>query len=1160
MTIKHKPLLIAAIVFAYLLGALPVLAQTSAVSGHVVDSTGLPIPGALVDIVSAQTGEVRNTQTNGAGYYLFPPLNPGSYVIHVTAANLAKATIDKITLEVGSARAIDVELKPASVSEDVTVTASAPELVTTEPNRGSVIETQFVQNTPLNIRNPLQLVNFAQGVTNVSMLGTSSGQNNVSQAFTNTFRINGGKAATTESLLDGAANTTMYDFNGVADIPQVDAIQEFKVLTSAYSPEWGRTSGGIVTFATKSGTSQYHGSVFEYLRNSALDANGFNANLARTPKAHFQRNQFGFTLGGPATLPHIYEGRDRTFFFATYEGLRQSQANSFLGTVPTALERQGDFSQTRDANGNLIVIYDPHTTKPDPSAPAGTTRYIRTPYNGNVVSSTDFNSVGLNILKLYPLPNRPGQGASNVNNYFSNAPIVSNQNTFDVRVDHRLSEKHFMFARFDWFQRFNYPADPFRNGLSPGLNHQRLPGYNFMLDDTWVFNPNTVFEHHFVYAHQESNRVPAGSGANPTDLGFNSNVSQGLRALAFPSVTNVTRISGLGPTGGLEADYGTLWQYAASLSYLKGKHSFKFGFDFRYLPVQIDIAPLVTVTAAGNFTGGPNPQAPAGTSGSGIADLLLGAATVSSGFAPGYIASHPYYAWYAQDAFSVTRKLTVTYGLRYNLELPEHERKNQYVFLDLTSPSPLNSQVTSLGTLTGGPGFVGVNGRSSAIQSAQTTNFDPRLGFAYRLNERTVFRGGAGIFHAPPVQTANASAGFGVITTSRPALADGVTPQFNLSNPFPQGLIQPTGSSLGLSTLLGQNISGVPRQQRISYNEQWSLDVQQELPGNFVVTLGYAGNRGLHLYVPVNYNQVPDSALALGSQLLAPVPNPFFGVITDQTSTLSAPTVQYGQLLRPHPQFLNMVGTSSVGDSNYHALQLSVEHRFSKGLALLFAYTHSKTIDNVGDNLENTFSPFQPEDNYCRRCDRSISGQDLANVIRLSGQYDLPFGRGKQFAGRGLLSQVVGGFTAGAFFTFDDGLPVRVSSPNFSNSFGGGSGMRPNSTGISTDVPGRKIVNGGQYFNPAAFVQTPSNQFGNAPRYLDRVRAPGTYNWDMMINRQNRLTESLMLDFRVEFFNAFNNVQFAGPNTNITSSSFGQIFLTQVNTPRQIQASLRLRF
>jgi hypothetical protein len=543
---------------------------------------------------------------------------------------------------------------------------------------------------------------------------------------------------------------------------------------------------------------------------------------------------------------------------------------------------------------------------------------------------------------------------------------------------------------------------------------------------------------------------------------------------------------------------------------------------------------------------------------------LLGAATVSSGYAPAYRSVHPYYAFYAQDEFRATSKLTLTYGLRYNLELGAVEDKDQYSFLDLTSPSPLNSKVTSLGTLTGGPGFVGVNGVGRRLQTAQTKDFDPRLGVAYRVDQKTVLRGGFGIFHHPPFDSlSTTSSGFAAVTTSRPALADGVTPQFNLSNPFPQGLIQPTGSSLGLGTLAGQNISGMFRENTISYSEQWSLDLQRELPKNFVVSIGYAGNHALGLYEPVNYNQLPDSALALGSQLLAQVPNPFFGVITDQTSPLSAPTVQFGQLLRPHPQFLNMTSLASpVGQSSYHALQLSVEHRFSNSLALLFSYTHSKMIDNVGDYSTYLFAGGgPPQNNNCVRCDRSISLQDLTDVIRLSGQYELPFGRNRRFANNGWLAQAAGGFTVGSFFTYDDGLPIAVTSPNFSNSFGGGVGMRPNPTGISTGVPGgRQMRNGGLYFNPAAFSPTPSFQFGNASRFLSDVRAPGTLNWDMLASKRIQLHESLSLDVRAEFFNAFNNVQFAGPNTSISSSSFGQIFLTQVNNPRQIQVSARLSF
>lgn len=1132
--------------------------QSAAVTGHIVDAQGLPIQDATVKISSNTTGATLSAQTNDDGYYLFPPLTPGTYVIHVTSPQFGDIDVDHVILEVGTPRQVDLTMQPQTLVQNETVTAEAPELVVDSPDRGNVIEDRFVQNTPLNVRNPLQLVNFAQGVTPFVSNGTTSGTNDVSQAFTNTFRINGGKLATTESLLDGAANTTEYDYNAAASIPQVDAVQEFKVLTTAYDPQWGRTSGGIVTFATKSGTNSLHGTTFEYIRNSDLDARGFNTNAASQRQPHFERNQFGYALGGPVVIPHLYNGHDRTFFFSSFENLRQTAAGSFTGTVPTLLERQGNFSQTRDANGNLIVIYNPYTTVLDPTAPAGTTRYVRSAFPNNTIPSNLLNPVGQAILNDYPLPNQPGQGQSSVNNFFSNAPATSTQSIADERVDHRFNDAHAMFVRIDWFHRYNNPSDPYGNNLSPGLNHQRLPGYNGMVNDSWVLSPKLVFEHHFVYAHQESNRNPAGLGFDPTQLGFATDVASNLRALDFPDITSVSRISGLGASSGVEHDGGTVWGYAATLSQLSGQHNIKYGFDFRRFNTQLSIAPLVTVTAASNFTGGPNPQAAIGDSGSGVADLLLGAATVSTGVAPAYRLSHPYYAFFVQDQWALTPKLNVTYGLRYNVELPDVEAHNQGVYLDLNSPSPLNAEVTSLGTLRGGVGFVGVNGVGRSIQNPNYSEIDPRIGLAYRLNEKTVIRAGFGIFHAPPLDSLIFSTpGYANVVTSLAAQPNGVTPSFNLANPFPSGVPQPTGNTLGLSTYLGQNISGSLRNEGFSYTEQWSADIQRELPGNIVVKVGYAANHALGLYVPQNYNQLPDTDLALGSKLLAQVPNPFYGIITDPTSPLSAKTVQYGQLLRPYPEFLNMTATASIGQSTYESLQLSIEHRFQNGLALLFDYTHSKMIDDTGDY----FTPNQPQDNNCVSCERSISSQDLPNVIRLSGQYELPLGRGKPFASSGWVSQMIGGFTLGSFFTYDDGLPVAVASPNFSNSFGGGTGMRPDATGLSTDVPGGpQMVNGGLYFNPAAFVATPSYQFGNASRYIDSIRAPGTFNWDMLVSRRFSLRERLTLDFRGEFFNAFNNVQFGPPNANITSSTFGHIYLTQINNPREIQGSLRLSF
>jgi hypothetical protein len=1166
--------------------------QNTAVSGHIVDGAGEAIVNAQVDLANSATHEVIKTQTNGEGYFQFPPVAPGSYTAHANAPGFAPYTLNRVILEVGTTRLLDLTLSPAAQVQTVEVTAAVPELVTEQPDRGNVIESEFVSNIPLNIRNPLQMVNFAQGVTPYS--NTESGNNDQSQAYTNTFRINGGKLATTESLLDGGANTTLYDLNAIAFVPQVDSISEFKVLTDAYAPEWGHTSGGVVTFSTKSGTDKLHGSTYDYLRNSYTDANNFNSNQTGKPKPHFERNQFGYALGGPVafTRPEL-KGNHKTFFFSTYEGLRQSQAvlpSQETYTVPTQLERQGDFSQTFDSKGNLIVIYDPSTTSLQPTGtaqcpastqyPAGTMVYCRQPFSGNKIPSQYLDTVGANLIKSYPTPNQAGTGLSSVGNYFVDSPTSSIQDTVNFRIDHRFSEKHSIFARFDWFQRYNYFGDPYRNNLSPTSNHQRLPGDNIMLDHTWVLSHAIVLEHHFVYAHQESNRIPEQLGYDPTKLGFAGSVSAGLPSTTFPAITSANRISQLGPQSGLEADGGTTSEYAASVTYLKGKHSLKFGVDYRYMSEDYHVDQLVSAKATSNFTGGPYANSPGTNSGSGIADLLLGTGTVTSGIVPGFHFGHPYYALYAQDEFRATPRLTLTYGVRYNLELPDIEAHNQFQYLDLTSPSPLNAQVTSLGTLTGGPGFVGVNGVGQSLQNTQHKNFDPRAGVAYRLNDRTVVRAGIGLFHAPSLDIlgAGASQGYSAVTTSNPAQSNGVTPLYNMDNPFPSGLNPASGNSLGLSTNVGLSIAGYPRRQSVSYSEQWSLDVQRELPWNFVVTLGYVGNNGLHLYAPGNLNQMPDNDLAMGSALLTPVTNPFYKVITNPTSALSLPTVQQYHLLLPHPQFTTMTENYlSNGRSNYNAMQLSVERRFSQGLAILLTYTHSKMFDNVDDAFTYILGAGN-QDNNCFSCSRSISGQDIPDVIRLSGQYDLPFGPQKAFINHGWPAQVVGGWSVGSFFTFDNGLPVQLTESNNTATFGGGSTMLPNAVpGVSTGVPGGRHIKVGvpagtasEYFNPAAFSQATAYTFGNARRYIDSIRSPGTDNFDILAEKQVHLIESAALNFRVEFFNAFNRVQFAGPaasngasigtNTGAPSASFGYIVPTQANNPRSIQGSLRLSF
>jgi Carboxypeptidase regulatory-like domain len=1129
------------------------VAQDATFSGQIVDGSGAAVPGATVVLINSATSIATETVSNAQGFFSFPSTRPGPYELLVTLAGFAPYTLNAIRLEVGERRTVTVTLEPGQLKETVTVTAETTPLSTARADRSVVVENRFVTSIPLNIRNPLQMINNAVGVTPAM---PDSGNNTLSQSRTNTFRINGAKASTTDIQLDGAANITAYA-NQAASVPQVDAVQEFRVVTAGYAPEYGRTSGGLALFALRSGTNRLQGTLHEFARNERFDSNGFNANRAGQQKQDFRRHQYGFTLGGPLRIPGMYEGRDRTFLFIAYEGLRETRAGSYTGTVPTALERAGDFSQTRDAQGNLITIYDPRTTRLDPARPAGTTRYIRDPFPGNRIPAEMLNPIALNILRYFPSPNQPGDGLSNTNNYYSNAPSGLDTDRVDVRADHNLTNANRLALRFNYFQNRIKNPDVYGNGMTLIANN-RIPGINTMARHTLV-RPSLVFEHHLSFAQSQSNRTSGNLSFTPTSLGFPNSVIDGNPITTFPLVTG-NRMGQIGTQVALERNGSKIFQYLASTSWLRGSHMVKFGFDTRSYPIRLSSAPQLTIRAASNFTGGPNPQAAVAASGSGIADLLLGAAAVSNGvFEPEFI-NHRYYAAYIQDEFRATSTLTLTYGLRYNVEPSWTEKHGTLVNLDLESPAAIASQLPHL-NLKGGVGFVG---GGEPTQEADINNLDPRVGAAYQLTSKTVLHGGFGVFHhpSPSYLAAGTSVGASRITNSVTTEPDTVTPLFNLSNPFPTGLLPAIGSSQGLATLLGQNIAGAPRQQTVSYQTNWSFDVQRELPGNMVVTVGYSGNVGRNLLSPVNLNQLPDEALALGTQLLQQVANPFFGVITDPTSLLSRPTVQAGQLLRPYPHLLNVTeALAGVGRSRYHALQLTVDRRFSDGLGMVFAYTKSKTMDNVGEVglWVGDASGFQ--NNHCFECDWSLSLQDVPDVIRWSMRYDLPFGPGRTRLTSGPLAQVLGGWAVGSFFTWDNGTPVRLMSPNDSNSFGGGTNMRPNTTGESPVIDDRgPLVDGALFFNPAAFSRTPSFTFGNAPRAIPGVRNPGTNNWDLLIEKRVELPGSAALDLRAEIFNAFNYVQFAGPGTNIAAADFGRIFLRQVNTPRQIQFGARMSF
>jgi hypothetical protein len=1187
---------------------------SATVSGQVLDAGGAVIPGASIALVRPSTAVKIATTSDAHGNFILPPVAPGDYKLTVTAPGFASWTESNIQLEVGGSKVVNASLTVGSVSQSVQVTGAPPELNTEDIDQSTVTETSLVDNIPLDVRNPFQEANFTPGVTQSNSL--TAGTNMSSQSTTNEFYINGTKEAESDILIDGATDTVVYDAHAAGAIPGLDALDEFRIYTDAYAPEFGRTAGGIESYSIRSGTNQFHGGGWEYFRNSALDANGWNANAADLAKPSFQRNQFGAQIGGPVIIPRVYHGRDKTFFFGSYEelldsfpGISGSATAGYTTTVPTALEKTGDFSQTFNSNGTQQTIYDPSTTTHlgstgDPASlscadgstqlPTDGAGYYRCPvyYNGkdNVIDPSRLNSIAQALLAKYPLPKQAGVDGSDENNYFSDATTTDHDYNYDIRVDHKFDDKQSVFGHVSYFNNYiDYGPVFGQSSLTPTYSDNFIPGRNYMVDHTWALSPDLIFDHHLSYAHFESHRGspnPLGSSV----FGIPASAAPGVTATFTPEISGVSnQLGSIGNLEPFERNPNSVWQYLASISWLKRNHTFKFGADLRRYPDQLwDPQPL-TFNASRTFTGGPYANSPLGTTGNAIAELLLGQATVTSGYAPKVNFRHQYYAVYAEDTAKFTRKLTLTYGLRYSFEGADVASGNELSYLDTTDPSAIASQVPANpyfnpATLVGGVGIVGLNGSGRTLQIPQKLHFEPRLGFAYAIDQRTVFHGGAGIFwHPTAFYWPDPSAyGFTRASTSIDAATNGYSPLYNLSNPFPSGLPAPYGNNPSplpgnntgsgpLSIELGQSITSNLRKQSDAYQESWTLGVQRELPGNFVVSLAYAGNEGVHLLEEVELSQLTDADLALGSAVTATVSNPFYGIITDSSSVLSKSTVEAGYLMHAFPQFTNFeTQNDGIGHSSYNSGQLTVEHRMADGLSMLLSYTRSKSIDDVAEN--GTDASIQ--DNGCLRCERSVADMDQPNVLRISSLYELPFGPQKPFANQGALSHFAGGWQIVGDYQYNTGQPIQLKSPVLLGSGVLGSDvMRPEL------VPGQSITNTGGLpakngvypsFNYNAFMQPGQTAhgvgtaspylFGNAPRYLANVRYPAFTDLDVAVQKRTQITERMSATFRFEALNALNSVVFGGPDATVTDTNFGYNPRTQGNNPREAQLSARFTF
>lgn len=1145
-------------------------AQTTSgtVTGFVTDANGAAVGQAAVKLTNTGTGLAQSADTNDTGSYVFPFVQPGAYQIAVEKQGFQRF-VRTFTMEVTQQARIDAQLTVGQVSETVTVNASAVVLETDSSNLGQVITQRQVVDLPLNGRNPFALAALTPGVTPLGGFGAGIAQQRgaAQAAGANNFLANGGMTGANEILLDGIPITVCCQ-GQPALIPTIDTTEEFKVQTNMSPAEFGRTSGGILNIVTKSGTNRFRGSAYEFFRNEKLDSTNFFINRAGTNpipgrqdrRVPLRYNQFGAAVGGPVSIPKMYNGKDRTFFFANYEQvfLRRSLFRTF--SVPTATMRTGVLTEAP------ADIFDPATVRPNPDAPG---RFLRTPFPGKLIPAGRQTVLAQNILRLYPSAQRAGI----VNNLDSVASSRDDDKQFSIRLDHNFSERYRLFGRYSRLWNDHYEPNYWNSVSSPAGFNQFIKSHVAVVDQIMTLRPNLVVNARYGFARQRNFRDPYSLGTDLAGLGFSQLYASQVQERFLP----VIGINGF--NGNDESGNQRFTRYshnlAAAVSWVRSQHTIKFGWDGRvFLDHNASLGnPGGNFSFGTTFTSGPDPVAgvPVGQAPYlGFASFLLGIptgglltfsdATSQQGF---------YHALYLQDDWKVTSKLTINAGIRWETETGPTERYNRIATVDPNTPSPL-AQRAGIPDLRGGLVFRGVNNAARSRYKTDANNLGPRLGFAYSANPKTVVRGGFGVFYTPGlVRLFNGGNPGFTVTTPFIATLDSVTPVGSLVNPFPQGLQPLAGSSQGASTLVGTGIAGLVHDTPLPYSLQWNLGVQRELPGAVGVNLTYAGNKGVKLPINAGLNALNPSFfgqpgdLNRVGQLNGLVNNPFFNVIT--AGPLAARQVQQNQLLRAYPHFtgfgVNFIG---AGNSTYHALQASLQKRMTHGLLATLSYTFSKNIGDVNMLTTSFFDAGQSpgyQNEFNRAIDRSVLGSDFPHRLVMSSVYDLPFGKGRKLAsgaGRGM-NWLIGGWQVNGIYTYQSGQPLVFGvsgTPAYAGSRASFTGSDVQTSGDPSSRLGG-VSGGSGYLNAAAFRLPVSFEFGNTPRLDSRNRGPRTVNLDFSLIKNMPITESTRLQFRAEAFNLTNTPVFGLPNTTVGNPGFGVIG-GQANQPRNLQLGLKL--
>jgi hypothetical protein len=1144
--------------FLVLSGAASGQTALGTITGTVTDQQGASIPAVEIVVTSTATNLTYRGATNDAGVYVVPNVPSGPIEISVSARGFKQVRRGGLNVEVAQRMRVDFTLEVGAITERVDVVAELARVQTEDSTVGTTIERQRIEQLPLNGRHVFNLIKLVGGVTPRS--NATDGFAEISNQTFSQMRVNGGPAYGNQFMLDGVSNSAAVH-NEISVVPQADSVEEFRVETNALKAEYGQTAGGVINAVTKSGTNEFHGSLYEFLRNDALDArNAFSTQPdPRTGriKQVLRYNQYGGTVGGPVLIPKLYNGRNQTFFFAGYEQWRwRSTGAPRIGTVATPRERGGDFSNTRDARGNLIPLFDPATTMANPAG-AG---FVRQPLPGNLVPRSRMDPLSLSVLPYMPLPNAaPTDPFTNANNFVSLVGSLSNQGVTNIRVDHRFTERDTLYVRYSGNRNTRNDRGWGLGAADPAARDDQRDNHNAVANYTRTLTPNLLNDLRAGVTRQWLPFLHPSFDQNwPQKLGFPAIIPQD----AFPpaQITGLLTIGNPNFSGGLRAQQ--IVQVSDSLNWIHGKHNFKAGFDYRWWRLSF----INRLNPSGNFTFTPaltgNPQAPAGT-GFGLATFLLG--EVSGG----QLGIRPFFQFraaplgaYFQDDWKVTRTLTLNLGLRYDVSFGPTEMHNRRSNFD---PFLTNPETGLAGVLT----YAGSSAAATYVD-LDKNNFGPRLGFAWDPfgNGKTAIRGAYGLLYTQ-LESGN------VVPDNTNALGYSIDTPFVApgGGPFkafpysagPPSILKPLGAAGGPSAFRGLAVRYQDRDAPAPYMQQWNFAIQQSLPSGWVVTGLYAGSKGTKLFGG-NYdlNDLDPVHFSLGLALQDQVPNPFFGRIP--TGPLSGARVARSQLLRPYPDYLDV---STWGNTNlssaYHSLQLILEKRFSQGLSMLITYTNSKLISecnaigggNSGGSCENEYRLGR----FNRRLDRAIDGDDVSRRLVVSGVYELSAGRGKALLtdASGLVNAILGGWQVNGIGTFQTGRPLAIRG---SNNF---TGIPYPDVARDPTLPSKERTPV-RWFDTDAYRNPPDFTIGNAPRNDPKLRSPGLADISFSLFKTFTFRERFRLETRWEMFNALNTVNYNAPNTTFSpdrtgrnvNANFGRI--TSALEPRRMQLGLRLAF